>query len=162
MNAIVATPGCSASFVSPDGLVVTNHHCGYGAIQRNSTPEHNYIANGSVAARTATFYADRQQFFGPCIVGYFEPTFLLNHRPLLPLDNRGPLKNFFDEKLLLFADWPTFTNSHRITNFSGVVFVMSLIFFVNLYNFAIQWMACGACNRHNHSLIHLITDNSTF
>lgn len=49
MSAIVSTDGCSASFVSPDGLVVTNHHCAYGAIQRNSTPEHNYIANGFLA-----------------------------------------------------------------------------------------------------------------
>ena len=49
MSAIVATPGCSAAFVSNQGLVVTNHHCGYAAIQRNSTPEHNYIVNGFLA-----------------------------------------------------------------------------------------------------------------
>ena len=49
MSAIVATGGCSASFVSPDGLVVTNHHCAYSAIQRNSTPEKNYIVNGFLA-----------------------------------------------------------------------------------------------------------------
>jgi hypothetical protein len=49
MSAIVSTGGCSASFVSPDGLIVTNHHCGYAAIQRNSTPEHNYIVNGYLA-----------------------------------------------------------------------------------------------------------------
>jgi hypothetical protein len=49
MSAIVSTGGCSASFVSPDGLIVTNHHCGYAAIQRNSTPEHNYIQNGYLA-----------------------------------------------------------------------------------------------------------------
>jgi hypothetical protein len=53
MSAIVSTDGCSASFVSPDGLVVTNHHCAYGAIQRNSTPEHNYIANGFLAKTRA-------------------------------------------------------------------------------------------------------------
>lgn len=54
MSAIVSTGGCSASFVSPDGLIVTNHHCGYAAIQRNSTPEHNYIANGYLAKDRAS------------------------------------------------------------------------------------------------------------
>ena len=49
MSAMVSLGGCSASFVSPDGLVVTNHHCAYGAVQRNSTPEHNYIVNGYLA-----------------------------------------------------------------------------------------------------------------
>jgi PAS domain S-box-containing protein len=53
MSAIVSLGGCSASFVSPDGLVVTNHHCAYGAIQRNSTPEHNYIVNGFLAKTRA-------------------------------------------------------------------------------------------------------------
>jgi hypothetical protein len=53
MSAMVSLGGCSASFVSPDGLIVTNHHCGYGAIQRNSTPEHNYIVNGFLARTRA-------------------------------------------------------------------------------------------------------------
>jgi hypothetical protein len=53
MSAIVSLGGCSASFVSPDGLVVTNHHCGYAAVQRNSTPEHNYIVNGYLARTRA-------------------------------------------------------------------------------------------------------------
>ncbi|MGV7209854.1 S46 family peptidase [Oxalobacteraceae bacterium A2-2] len=53
MSAIVSLGGCSASFVSDAGLIVTNHHCGYGAIQRNSTPEHNYIANGFLARTRA-------------------------------------------------------------------------------------------------------------
>ena len=50
MGAVVALGGCTASFVSPNGLVVTNHHCAYGAIQLNSTPENNLIRDGFNAA----------------------------------------------------------------------------------------------------------------
>jgi hypothetical protein len=53
MSAIVSLGGCSASFVSPDGLVVTNHHCAYGAIQRNATPQKNYIVDGFLAKTRA-------------------------------------------------------------------------------------------------------------
>jgi len=53
MRAIVGLGGCSAAFVSPNGLVVTNHHCAYGSIQFNSTPERNLLANGFLAKTTA-------------------------------------------------------------------------------------------------------------
>lgn len=53
MGAVVALGGCTASFVSPNGLVVTNHHCAYGAIQLNSTPERNLIRDGFNAATPA-------------------------------------------------------------------------------------------------------------
>lgn len=46
MGAVVALGGCTASFVSPQGLVVTNHHCAYGAIQLNSTAQKNLIKDG--------------------------------------------------------------------------------------------------------------------
>ena len=46
MNAIVSLGGCTASFVSPQGLVVTNHHCAYGGLQLNSTPEKSLIETG--------------------------------------------------------------------------------------------------------------------
>ena len=51
-----ATPwlgGCSSSFVSADGLIITNHHCAFGALQMNSTPEHDYITDGFLAANRA-------------------------------------------------------------------------------------------------------------
>jgi len=53
MAAVVSLGGCTASFVSPQGLVVTNHHCAYGAIQLNSTPEKNLIKDGFNAATPA-------------------------------------------------------------------------------------------------------------
>ncbi|HYX36639.1 MAG TPA: S46 family peptidase [Oligoflexus sp.] len=49
MTAIVSLGGCSASFVSPKGLIVTNHHCAYGDIQHNSTAQRNFIADGFLA-----------------------------------------------------------------------------------------------------------------
>jgi hypothetical protein len=50
MNAIVSSGGCSAAFLIPQGLVVTNHHCVYGSVQYNSKPGQDYLTNGSVAA----------------------------------------------------------------------------------------------------------------
>ncbi|MDH6358458.1 S46 family peptidase [Parabacteroides sp. PF5-9] len=38
--------GCTGEVVSPDGLVLTNHHCGYGQIQQHSTVEHDYLTDG--------------------------------------------------------------------------------------------------------------------
>ena len=38
--------GCTGEIVSQQGLLLTNHHCGYGAIQSHSTVEHDYLNNG--------------------------------------------------------------------------------------------------------------------
>ena len=49
-NAVVNFSGfCSGVVVSPDGLVFTNHHCGFEAIRSHSTVEHDYMLNGFVA-----------------------------------------------------------------------------------------------------------------
>ena len=45
-DAIVSLGGCTAEMISDQGLMVTNHHCGYGTIQRLSTDEHNYLEDG--------------------------------------------------------------------------------------------------------------------
>jgi hypothetical protein len=49
-NAIVSLGGCSAAFVSAQGLIATNHHCVAGSIQYNSSTEHNYLRDGFLAA----------------------------------------------------------------------------------------------------------------
>ena len=49
LNAIVSLGGCSASFVSPQGLVVTNHHCVYGSVQYNSSTDNNLLQDGFLA-----------------------------------------------------------------------------------------------------------------
>ncbi|MBQ9678299.1 MAG: S46 family peptidase [Prevotella sp.] len=49
-NAVVNFGGyCSGVVVSPDGLVFTNHHCGFEAIRSHSTVEHDYMLNGFIA-----------------------------------------------------------------------------------------------------------------
>ncbi|MFN3230464.1 MAG: S46 family peptidase, partial [Asticcacaulis sp.] len=48
-NAIVSLGGCSAAFLSPEGLVATNHHCVYGSIQYNSKPGQDYLTDGFLA-----------------------------------------------------------------------------------------------------------------
>lgn len=53
MGAIVSLGGCSASFVSPDGLIVTNNHCVQGALQFNSKPDRNLMVNGYLAKTRA-------------------------------------------------------------------------------------------------------------
>jgi hypothetical protein len=49
LSAVVSLGGCTASFVSPEGLIITNHHCVQGALQLNSTPEDNLVENGFLA-----------------------------------------------------------------------------------------------------------------
>jgi hypothetical protein len=50
MGAIVSLGYCTASFVSPDGLMATNHHCVTGPLQYNSTPERNLLVDGFLAS----------------------------------------------------------------------------------------------------------------
>ncbi len=50
MGAVLWLGGCTASFVSPDGLIVTNHHCSYRSLQYNSTPERDLLEHGFLAA----------------------------------------------------------------------------------------------------------------
>ena len=49
MGAVVSLGGCTASCVSPDGLIVTNHHCVTGGLQFNSTPQRNLLKDGYLA-----------------------------------------------------------------------------------------------------------------
>jgi hypothetical protein len=60
-DAAVRVDGASGAFVSPQGLIVTNHHVAFGAVQKQSTPEHNYLRDG--------FYAETKEEELPAI-GY--------------------------------------------------------------------------------------------
>ncbi len=52
-DAIVSMGFCTGEMISSDGLMLTNHHCGYGSIQYNSTVEHDYLTDGFVAKTKA-------------------------------------------------------------------------------------------------------------
>ena len=43
---IIFGGGCTGEIVSPEGLIFTNHHCGFGSIQKVSTDENNYLKDG--------------------------------------------------------------------------------------------------------------------
>ncbi len=49
VDAIVRVGGCTGSFVSNDGLMVTNHHCAFGFVAAMSTVQNNYIRDGYLA-----------------------------------------------------------------------------------------------------------------
>ena len=49
-NSAVRLQGCSASFVSDEGLILTNWHCVVGCVQDLSSPEHDYVKNGWMTA----------------------------------------------------------------------------------------------------------------
>ncbi len=53
LGAVIGLGFCTASFVSPEGLIVTNHHCAYGSIQYNSSAERNLLTDGFLARTRA-------------------------------------------------------------------------------------------------------------
>jgi hypothetical protein len=53
LSAVVSLGGCSASFISPEGLIATNHHCATAALQHNSSPTANLLKDGFLAKTRA-------------------------------------------------------------------------------------------------------------
>ncbi len=52
IDGIIDLDGCTASFVSADGLILTNYHCAFGAIQSLTTTENDYLRDGFYAAES--------------------------------------------------------------------------------------------------------------
>ena len=81
MKSVVNFSGyCSGVVVSPDGLVFTNHHCGFEAIRSHSTVEHDYMLNGFYAKT----YADELPNKGMFV------SFMVEQKDITPeLEKRG-------------------------------------------------------------------------
>ncbi len=77
MSAIVYLGGGTGEFVSTNGLILTNHHVAYRAIQRASTPEKNYLENGFVAWKTAEEISV-PSYYAEVLLGYEEVTDQIN------------------------------------------------------------------------------------
>ncbi|MBN1561564.1 S46 family peptidase [candidate division KSB1 bacterium] len=72
MNAVVKLSGATGAFVSPDGLILTNHHVAYRAIQRASDAQHDYLKDGLVATRAEEIQALGQMAY--VLLGYEDVT----------------------------------------------------------------------------------------
>ncbi|MBC7360969.1 MAG: S46 family peptidase [Candidatus Aminicenantes bacterium] len=73
MSAVVNLGGGTGEFVSPDGLILTNHHVAFGAIQRASSKENDYITDGFLA-RTRAEEIPAQGYTADILLGYEEVT----------------------------------------------------------------------------------------
>ncbi len=73
MNAVVYLGGATGEFVSKDGLILTNHHVAYGALQRASTVEHDYLANGFLA-KSRNEEIQAPGMYADVLLGYQEVT----------------------------------------------------------------------------------------
>ncbi|MBP1659965.1 MAG: dipeptidyl-peptidase 7, partial [Candidatus Aminicenantes bacterium] len=77
MSAVVNLGGGTGEFVSPEGLVLTNHHVAYGAIQRASSKENDYITNGFLA-KTRAEEIPAQGYTVGVLLGYEDVTAKVN------------------------------------------------------------------------------------
>jgi hypothetical protein len=77
MSAVVNLGGGTGEFVSPEGLVLTNHHVAYGAIQRASSKENDYITDGFLA-KTRADEIPAQGYTVGVLLGYEDVTAKVN------------------------------------------------------------------------------------
>jgi hypothetical protein len=83
MSAIVSLGGGTGEFVSENGLILTNHHVAFGALQRASDPENDYITDGFIAWET-TEEIPAQGYIADVLIGYKDIT-----RKVLRAEKKG-------------------------------------------------------------------------
>ncbi len=73
MSAVVHLGGGTGEFVSPQGLILTNHHVAFGALQRASDKEHDYIQNGFLA-KSMDIEIPAKGYIADVLIGYDDVT----------------------------------------------------------------------------------------
>ncbi|MCL2040619.1 MAG: S46 family peptidase [Bacteroidales bacterium] len=80
--------GCTGEIVSPEGLLFTNHHCGYSQVQAHSAPEHDYLKDGFWA------YSKKEELPNPGLTVWF----LLNVEDVTDAILEGVTANMTEEE----------------------------------------------------------------
>ena len=78
LEAVVQVRGCSSGFVSPRGLLITNHHCVFGILQHHSTADNDVIESGYLAESSA---AELPGFSPPRVAAKGMPLAVTVERP---------------------------------------------------------------------------------
>ena len=107
MHSVVNFSGyCSGVVVSPDGLVLTNHHCGFEAIRSHSTLEHDYMLNGFYAKTFEEELPNKGMFV----------RFMVEQKDITPMLEQRGINNMNDterEKLLTEVENELIKQTHE-------------------------------------------------
>ena len=107
MHSVVNFSGyCSGVVVSPDGLVLTNHHCGFEAIRSHSTVEHDYMLNGFYAKSFEEELPNKGMFV----------RFMVEQKDITPMLEQRGINNMNDterEKLLTEVENELIKQTHE-------------------------------------------------
>jgi hypothetical protein len=106
MNAVVRIgEGASGAFVSSKGLILTNHHVAFGAVQRASDKEHDYITNGFLAPSTAEDIQARGTLVN-VLLGYRDvtPMVLKRLKPRMTPEQRYKTLEKIEKELIARAE----------------------------------------------------------
>jgi hypothetical protein len=105
MSAVVYLGGGTAAFVSAEGLILTNHHVAFGAIQRASDKEHDYITHGFLA-KTKTGEIPARGYIADVLLGYEDVTsaFLKRLKPNMSPEKRYKTIDRLKKRLIAGAE----------------------------------------------------------
>lgn len=105
INAVVRVRGATGSFVSKKGLILTNHHVAFGALQQASDKEHDYITHG-FQARTNAEEIPAPSYYIDVFLGYKEVTSsVLKHvKPHMTAEQRTKTLERIEKKLAAKAE----------------------------------------------------------